>query len=164
MEKTYSKMQPGPVGEAAAESILTWKVHLLRENPVKALLILPVLTLSLLVCYIIFHNVLGMAVTLFLITSSFADFLFPVRYDITRQGASAKTLLGRTVIEWNRVKKYYLDDHGIKLSPLHRQTRLEAYRGVYLRFGGRRDEVIEAVRSMRDVVRGNAADGRAAQR
>jgi hypothetical protein len=86
----------------------------------------------------------------FLLISSLADFLFPVRYEINERGASVRTLLGRTFIEWERVRKYYLDDHGIKLSPLIKPGRLEAYRGVYLKFGSRRDEITEAVRRIRD--------------
>ncbi|HET6452986.1 MAG TPA: hypothetical protein VFI02_01155 [Armatimonadota bacterium] len=144
-------------GLAQAEPILAWKVHLVRENPAKVLLIAPVLVISLLVCYIFTHSLVFMAVTFALLASSLADYLFPVRYEINERGASSRTLLRRTFVEWDRVRKYYLDDHGIKLSTLPRPGRLEAYRGLYLRFGGNRDEVIEAVRRMRDAVR--AKDG-----
>ena len=138
---------------AQAEPILAWKVHLVRENPAKVLLIAPVLATSLLVCYVFTHSLVFMAVTFSLLASSLADYLFPVRYEINERGASSRTLLRRTFVEWDRVRKYYLDDHGIKLSTLSRPGRLEAYRGLYLRFGGNRDEVIEAVRRMRDAVR-----------
>ena len=151
-ERTMEKAHPG-IQSAKAEPILTWKVHLIRENPVKVLLIAPVLLISLLVCYVFTHSPIFMAVTLALLASSLADFLFPVRYEINERGASSKTLLGRTFMEWDRVKKYYLDDHGIKLSTLPRPGRLEAYRGLYLRFGGNQDEVIGVVRRMRDAVR-----------
>ena len=148
MEKAHPGVQP-----AGAEPILAWKVHLVREHPAKVLLIAPVLLISLLICYIFTHSPIFVAVTLALLASSLADFLFPVRYEISEQGASSRALLGRTFVSWARVKKYYLDDHGIKLSTLPRPGRLEAYRGLYLRFGGNQDEVIEAVRRMRDAVR-----------
>ena len=147
------KVHLGIEGTAKAEPILTWKVHLVRGNPAKVLLIAPILAVSLLVCYIFTHSLIFMAVTLALLASSLADFLFPVRYEITEVGASAKTLLGRTFVTWDRVRKYYLDDHGIKLSTLPRPGRLEVYRGLYLRFGGNQDQVIEAVRRMRDAIR-----------
>lgn len=139
--------------DCCAAPVLAWKVHLIRENPAKVLLIAPVVVMSLLVCYIFTHSPIFMAVTLALLASSLADFLFPIRYEMSEQGASSRTLLGRTFVEWDRVKKYYLDDHGIKLSTLPRPGRLEAYRGLYLRFGGNQDEVIEAVRRMRDAAR-----------
>ena len=153
-QPTMEKAHPGiESGAAEAEPILAWKVHLVREYPAKVLLIIPVMLISLLVCYIFTHSPIFMAVILALLASSLADFLFPVRYEITERGASSKTLVGRTFVEWDRVKKYYLDDHGIKLSTLPRPGRLEAYRGLYLRFGGNQDEVIQAVRRMRDAVR-----------
>ena len=149
MDRAHLETESRAAGAAPGRPILAWKVHLVRENPTKLLLIAPVLLLSLVSCYVIFHSPLFLAVALLLFTSSLAEFLFPVRYEITDRGALSRTLLGRTFIEWDEVKKYYLDDCGIKLSPLQRPGRLEAYRGVYLRFGGRRDEVTETVKRMR---------------
>lgn len=153
MGKVHPEIDSRSVGTASAEPVLAWKVHLLREQPAKVLLIAPVVFAGLLVSYFLFHSLLFPAVALFLFASALSDYLFPVRYEITSEGASSRSLVGRTAIGWDRVKKYYLDDRGIKLSPLHRPGRLEAYRGVYLRFGGNKDDIIEAVRRMRDAER-----------
>ena len=153
MDKAHQRIDSGSVEAASAELTLAWKVHLLREEPSKVLLIAPVVLASMLVSYILFHSLLFPAVALILFTCALSDYVFPVRYEITDRGASARTLTGRTFVEWDRVKKYYLDDRGIKLSTLGRPGRLEAYRGVYLRFGGNRDDVIQAVRRMRDAAR-----------
>jgi hypothetical protein len=153
MEKAHPRIDSGSDGVVPAELTLAWKVHLLREEPSRVLLIAPVVLASLLVSYIIFHSLLSPAVALLLFTCALSDYVFPVRYEITDRGASARTLTGRASVTWDRVKKYYLDDRGIKLSTLGRPGRLEAYRGVYLRFGGNRDEVIRAVRRMRDAAR-----------
>ena len=149
MERTHQDIEPGKA-EVSAEPILTWKVHILRESPGKLLLIGPVVLGSLLVSYTIFQSLLLVAVAAFLLVSALVEFLFPINFEISERGAVSRSLFARTYIGWDRVKKCYLDDRGIKLSPLDRPGRLEAYRGVYLRFGGNRDEVIEAVRRMRD--------------
>lgn len=156
MENAYSKTEPGTAEAVGADPVLAWKVHLLREEPAKVLLVVPAVVLSLLISYAISRSLLLPAVTLFLLTSAFSEYLFPIRYEIGPQGASAKSLFSRNQIAWDRVKKCYLDDDGVKLSPLARPSRLEAYRGVYLRFGDRRDEVIQAVRMMKDGIRGGA--------
>lgn len=135
---------------------MVWSVHLLHQEPKRLLLILPIVLVSLLAGYNIFHSLLSMAVILLLFVASLADFVFPVRYELTTEGAAARTAFSRTFIEWRRVRKYYVDDRGIKLSPLARQGRLEAYRGVYLRFGSNRDEVTAAVRRMRDDLSGTS--------
>jgi hypothetical protein len=149
MEKAYPEIDSRSTA-IAVEPILAWKVHLLREDPKKVLLIAPVVLASLVVSYFLFHSLLLPAVALLIFASALSEYIFPVRYEITSAGATARTMVGRTAVGWDRVKKYYVDDRGIKLSTLPSSGRLEAYRGVYLRFGGSRDEVIEAVRRMRD--------------
>lgn len=130
--------------------ILTWKVHLLRDNPRRLLLVIPVFILSIMICYAMFHSIFYMIVVSALFLIALGDFLFPVRYEITNQAAASFALFSRSRIEWTSVKKYYIDDSGIKLSPFENRSRLEAYRGVYLRFGSRKDEVAVVVRRMRD--------------
>ncbi len=154
MARGYAATKSCQTDAVPTEPILTWSVHLMREKPAKVLLLVPFVVLSLVICYSTFHSLLFLAVVLFLFSSSLADFFFPVRYEISDIGASSRTLFSRTFIAWDRVARYYLDDAGIKLSPLANQGRLEAYRGVYLRFGGRKDEVIAVVRRMKDA--GNA--------
>jgi len=83
------------------------------------------------------------------LTASLADFLLPVRYVISRDKASVKMIGKSLEIKWQDVKRCYLDESGVKLSPLDRVSRLEAFRGVYLRFADNKDEVIEAVKSLR---------------
>jgi hypothetical protein len=153
MQKISEETESISTDAADTGSVLTWNVHLLREEPRKLFLIGPIVVVSLLVGYAVFHSISSLAVIILLFLASLSDFVFPVRYEINSQGASARTPFSRTFIEWSRVRKYYVDAGGIKLSPLTHAGRLEAYRGVYLRFGGKRDEVTAAVRRMRDVVR-----------
>jgi hypothetical protein len=135
---------------STAEPILTWEVHLLRLNPAKMLVVAPVVAVSTLVAYVLTHSVLLPVATLFLFVSALAEYLFPVRYELTMRSASVYSLFKRATIEWTKVKKCYLDEYGIKLSPLSVPGRLESYRGLYLRFGDNRDEVISTVRRLLD--------------
>lgn len=85
----------------------------------------------------------------FVMTASLADFLFPVTYIISEDKAECRMLFKSAEIRWKNVRRCYLDDFGIKLSPLGRRTRLEAFRGVYLRFSHNDQQVTEAVQSLR---------------
>ncbi|MHB1000272.1 MAG: hypothetical protein ACYC27_13610 [Armatimonadota bacterium] len=151
MDKTCTGTEQRSAVAVDAEPILSWRVHLLMEKPVRMFLVASVLLISLYGCYVIFHSLFSIAVVLLLFAASLSDYLFPVRYEITEKGASSRTIFGKNTIEWDRVKKYYVDNCGIKLSSLPKPSRLEAYRGVYLRFGAHREEVVDAVRRMRDV-------------
>ena len=130
------------------ETILRWTVHLAPEHPLKLLCTLGVLASACVAAYWAIGPLGAVAVAVALV-GSLADFLFPVTYEITPERAACRMLFKRGEIEWRNVRKCFLDAGGIKLSPLDRQSRLEAFRGVYLRFNGNREQVIDAVRAVR---------------
>ncbi len=80
---------------------------------------------------------------------SLSDFLLPVRFELWPDRAVCRMLLKSAEIKWADVKQCYLDDYGVKLSPLGTASRLEAFRGVYLRFADNEPEVIKAVKELR---------------
>jgi len=84
------------------------------------------------------------------LVAALSELFFPIHYRLTPTGAYRRNFLSATQIEWRHVRKCYLAPDGIKLSPLRRQTRLEAFRGVFLRFGnGNSEEVMAAVKRLR---------------
>ena len=128
-----------------------WTVHLARKHPVKGVVAIGALALAA-VCGYCAIGPLGALAAVLLITGSLAEFLLPVKYTLTPQRATASTLLKSTSVEWEKIRCCYLDDCGVKLSTLDSPSRLEAFRGLYLRFGddkANREQVIEAVRSLR---------------
>lgn len=74
-----------------------------------------------------------------------SEFLLPIRYSVSEKGASARWGVNVTSISWPEVKRILRGDHAIKLTPLEKPSRLEAFRGVTLRFANNRQEVEEAV-------------------
>lgn len=128
--------------------VLSWTVHLARAHPTRSALSLVLCALACSAGYAAIGPA-GALVTAIVLLGSLADFLFPVRYVLTENGASCKMLFKAAEIQWTAVKRCYVDDLGLKISPLGRRSRLEAFRGVYLRFAGNRDEVIAAVRALR---------------
>jgi hypothetical protein len=130
------------------QAILSWTVHLARIRPAKAIASVAFICAATAAgCLVAGPFVAGLVAAALI--ASLADFLFPVRYVITREKASCKMIAKGTEMKWADVKRCYLDDCGVKLSPLDRVSRLEAFRGVYLRFADNKDEVIETVKSLR---------------
>ena len=131
-------------------TLTQWTVHLARKYPTKAIAAAGGICLAAVCGY---HAIgpLGAMAAVFLVTSALADFLLPVRYTLTPERATARTLFKSTSIEWERVKRCYLDDCGVKLSTLDTPSRLEAFRGLYLRFGDgpkSGEQVIEAIKTL----------------
>lgn len=83
---------------------------------------------------------------------SLSEYVFPIRYTLTAQSASARHGLSMLEIRWADVRHAYLADDGIKLSPLSvKNSRFESLRGVFLRFDGEnRVAVTEAVTRFRE--------------
>jgi len=131
------------------EVVLTWRIHLAKEQPQQLAGILVAMAGMGMLAYVLFQNLIPAIVMAFVFLGSLSDFLLPVTYTLTKKEASASTLVGKQVIAWEKVRKCYLHEDGIKLSPLGRKSRLEAYRGVFLRFNGNQEELIEAVRKLR---------------
>lgn len=127
---------------------MTWKVHLARKHPTKLLCLIGISAFVATTAYWVIGS-LGSVFTAVLMIASSAEFIFPTRYTLTRESAVCRTLLKQSEIKWADVRRCYVDDMGVKLSPLDRQSRLEAFRGVYLRFADNEAGVIEAVKSLR---------------
>lgn len=130
------------------EVILSWKSHLARKYPGKlAFSVLAILLASFAAHYAI-GGIATIAVALVMIAST-SDFLLPVQYEISKDGATCKMLFKSASIRWADVRHYYLDEYGVKLSPLEHQSRLEAFRGVYLRFNNNDEQVIDIIKSLK---------------
>lgn len=140
---------PSPASSKPEDrEVLSWTVHLAREHPLRtAVSVAFVLSASAGAFFAVGPT--AAVIVAGVVVASLSEFLFPVRYVVTDETASCRMLLNRTEIRWANVKRCYVDNLGVKLSPLDRVSRLEAFRGVYLRFAGNENEVIETVKSLR---------------
>ena len=143
---------PAPFGKQSMltsyQPILSWKVHLARRYPTRTIVSVAFIAVATTAgCFVVgpyAAALIGAA-----LVASLSDFLFPVKYIVSCDRVCCRMLLKSAEIKWADVRRCYLDDQGVKLSPLDRTSRLEAFRGVYLRFAGNEREVIETVKSLR---------------
>ncbi len=144
--------------ESADESVLSWSVHLVKQQPKRPAQLGAVLLAVFVLGLCVFHSLwLSFALMLALLFS-LSEFVFPVRYTLTPQAAAARHGLTTLEIRWQDIRHAYLTDDGIKLSPLStKNSRFEPLRGVFLRFDyGNRAAVIAAVRRFRQEALSNA--------
>ncbi|MGC8833879.1 MAG: hypothetical protein ACP5R4_07460 [Armatimonadota bacterium] len=131
----------------AADTVLEWTVHLAAMQPVKAVAAAVLCLAAVGLAAVAFSNVVFPLVTAWLLFASLAEFFLPVTYKLTTQGAEARHLWTFAKIEWGNVKRRYLCEDGVKLSPLSSPSRLESFRGVFLRFGrDNREEILNAIK------------------
>jgi hypothetical protein len=88
-----------------------------------------------------------------LVGSAVAEFLLPIRYRLTEEAAYCSYGLARLAIPWSSVRRLLDGPDGVRLSPFRRASRLDAFRGVELRFGppgsnAERDRILAIVTRM----------------
>ena len=124
---------------------LEWSSFLAAENKTRTLLVTLFLLALFAIIYVSFGS-LWFIVSMLLLGGSVAPYFAPTRYKMTEEGVEAFQFFHTTRKTWESFRSYYEDKKGVLLSPFDRPSRLENYRGLYLRFGGRRDEVMTYIK------------------
>jgi len=137
------------LAQQPGRTLLEWRVHLARRQPARALVALVLVLVAAAAAGVIMGSpVFGLVVGLLLL-GAIAEHLFPIYYCVSPEGVSARNLWSVRRMRWSQVRRCLRDDHGIKLSPLARPSRLEAYRGVYLWLDGNEEAVLSLIRHCR---------------
>ncbi len=127
-----------PTSETA--STLTWQVHLRKRQPSH----LPILGLGIafgaLCTWAIFRQPLPVLVVVVLLFGSVSEYLFPITYQLDATGVMGHYGGSRSALKWKEVRRVIPLRGGVLLSPLPVASRLDAFRGVHIRFA-KRDEV-----------------------
>ena len=136
------------------DSLLAWRIHMLRSHPDRAAILLCVSAFSVAVGWLLFRSPIFCLAALFMLVSATSEYLLPISYAITETDVTARYGANRFRIEWSAVRRALLYSDGIRLSPLAVGGRLDAFRGVYLRFAadgqpGDRESVLELVNRLR---------------
>jgi hypothetical protein len=132
-------------------SDLTWRVHLARRQPGRAAVAVAAALAAGAWGYLLLGGLLPALAGTGLLLAAVAEFLLPVQYRLTPEGAEARNLLLWRRIAWPEVQRVYTGAETIKLSPLPSGGRREAFRGVLLRLDGNGDAVLAAIERFRDV-------------
>ena len=85
-------------------------------------------------------------ISFILVGGSILPYFLPTRYTLSEEGITVRSLFTRQKKRWNDYKRYYVDKHGIFLSPFEKPSRLENYRGMYIRFHKNKEDVIAFVK------------------
>ena len=120
---------------ADAPTTLSWTVHPLVENKRKSVLLGLFLALLFFGIYWGFQSVsVGLLSAIFFLGSLYKYFL-PFHHQCEADKLIITSCCYRLERSWETFRSFYVDANGVLLSPFGRPTRLENFRGVYVRFG-----------------------------
>lgn len=134
-------MEQDPTG-----STLEWSVHPVKENLRISLLVILFLVAVWVGTYIAFHDAIWVILAILFLGGSLLPFFTVTSYRMDDSGVTIRRPLTKVVREWARVRSFYPDRKGVLLSPFARPSRLENFRGVYVRFGSNREQILHLLK------------------
>lgn len=127
---------------------LAWVSHPAAIRRKAAILTLLLIGVMLVVVYFIAHSILMVLLAMLIFSGALSTFFFPTKYQIDSEKVRIKYLFTAVEKELGMFRSFYPDKHGVLLSPFTRPSRLENFRGLYLRYHGNKDQVDSFVKKI----------------
>lgn len=125
------------------DGALTWDIRLSEHAPWKRTVVWIVSVLAATAGWALMGSPLFALIGGGAVLASTAEYWMPIRNRLDARGAHVRVGFSMTSMDWPSVKRVVLADDGVKLSPLEKSGGMSAFRGVYLRFGGHREEILD---------------------
>lgn len=125
---------------------MTWTVHPLVQEPWPRSLALMAAIAAFAAVAAVGMGGAGYAViSVVVLCASLSRYWLPTHYGLDDTGVWVEHLGQRRCWAWRDLRRWQRVRGGVVLSPLARNSRLDAFRGAYLRCGDRQAEVVEFV-------------------
>lgn len=133
------------------EPIYQFVCHPARKN----LMITALTTIFILVCIVIVWfiaegSLFLTGLSVLILFGALGSFYFPTWYYIYEDHLVIRSLIQTLRKDWSQFRSYYADKNGVLLSPFARPTRLENFRGTYIKCFEHLDKVMEIVKEKID--------------
>jgi hypothetical protein len=151
MEETKSKEKA-----KEAEPIISWAIHPARKRPWVTTFVIVFILIIAVGIYTWTLSPVFTALASIILIGSLSGYFFPTTYRFYEDQLVVRYTVTTLKKEWSQYRTFYKDKNGVLLSPFTQQSRLENFRGIYLRFGDcDREHVMEFIKSKIEVGDGN---------
>jgi len=144
-EADSKKIQPGEDKKEFSSS-LEWVCHPAKKNIKVTALVSIFIVILVGVVYFMTYSIWFALLGFLILFGSLASFYFPTSYRLTDDEIIVKTKAQTLKKKWSQYRTYYPDKNGVLLSPFARPSRLENFRGLYIKFWYNKDDVIAFVK------------------
>jgi hypothetical protein len=127
---------------------LSWISHPAKRRKTATIVVTIFLMVVFVMVYIITQSKVMTLLAMLLFTMSLSTYYFPTRYEISREKVKIKYLFTAVEKEITSFRSFYPDKNGVLLSPFLGPSRLENFRGLYLRYHKNKTEVDEFVKKI----------------
>ncbi len=120
---------------------LSWISHPARIRRTAAILVLLFMHAVFVVVYLATDSFFMVILAGVIFMGTLSTFFFPTRYEISKDRIKVKYLVNKVEKEMRHFRSFYPDKNGVLLSPFTRPSRLENFRGLYVRYHLNKEEV-----------------------
>ena len=124
---------------------IKWTVYPIKNNWKVSVGLIVFLVILCVAVYFSFDSVTFLLLSAVILICSLSPFFFPTTYMLKDESVVIKSLLRTFSREWGYFKSYYPSKSGVLLSPFSLPSRLENFRGLYIRFSDNRSEVLDFI-------------------
>ena len=130
---------------------LSWTSHPLKKSKKKTVyLILALFLIWSLVFWATAYSWGFLFLAVLILTASLSPYFFPTKYELSQEKVKVHFLAVKKEKAWSEFRSFYPDKKGVFISPFAKPNRLENYRGLFLRYEGNQEEVLNFVKSKID--------------
>jgi len=97
--------------------------------------------------YLTTSNPFLVALSVLIMLGSLSSFFLPTQYLLDDDKVRIKFFFTIREKKWGMFRSCYVDKNGVLLSPFDKPSRLENFRGLYIRFDRNRDQVVDFIKT-----------------
>lgn len=127
--------------------MLKWSTHPVKKRALISVLVVAFLFLVWSVVYLTTSSLFLTVLSVVIMLVSLSSFFLPTYYELDQDKISIRYFFSRREREWSAFRSFYVDRNGVLLSPFQKPSRLENFRGIYVRFNRNKDQVVDFVKS-----------------
>ena len=128
--------------------VLSWVSHPARARRKTAIFVLLFMHACFIVVYSVSQSIYMVSLAGLVFMVSLSTFFFATRYEISKEKVKVKYLFKSVEKEMKQFRSFYPDRHGLLLSPFPRPSRLENFRGLFIRYHLNKPEVDAFVKKL----------------
>lgn len=113
---------------------VNWRVHLLKRDPARLPILLLVMAMGAACVWLMFGTLLPVLASGLLLMGSVSEYLFPITYRLSDGEVCQESLTSRIQLPWKDARRCRMGQDALLLTSLAVPSRLDAFRGVLLRF------------------------------
>jgi hypothetical protein len=141
--QTPDATSPATIAETP---LLVWSTHPAKQRPMITLAVVVLLLIIVAAVYAMTFSPPLTVLSAIVLYGSLTQYFTSTTFEFTNSKIRIKYIVNKVEKDWSQYRSYYADKNGVLLSPFAGPSRLENFRGLYVRFAANKDQVMEIVR------------------